>query len=253
MIPVFYRLVTEYVHYFLLPLYAKVTVKGVENLPRKGPVIIVSNHLNDADPGVLATRSPRRRVYMTKVELFRVPVLKTFLKWYGAFPVRRGEADLSALRRSNETLKAGLALVLFPEGTRSAGDARLGKAWPGAALIALRNRVPMVPAAITGTQYMALPGMFLRPFRRYDVTLTFGEPFFLPQPARVDTAAAEAGTAVIMEKIAALLPAGYRGYYGEKADDKETLAAPPAPGTCRWRYCGPPRWAFASAYAGRSR
>src|SRR2546422_9537503 len=108
LVAVFYWLVTHFVHYFLLPLYARIEVAGMENMPRSGPLILASNHLNDVDPGILSTRIPRRLVYMTKVELFRVPVLSQFLRSYGAFPVRRHEADLSALRRSNETLKRGL-------------------------------------------------------------------------------------------------------------------------------------------------
>jgi 1-acyl-sn-glycerol-3-phosphate acyltransferase len=152
---------------------------------------------------------------MTKAELFKVPVLKQFLLAYGAFPVRRGEADLSALRRSNETLKAGLALVVFPEGTRAGTRASLGQAWPGAALIALRNDVPILPCAITGSQDMAVPGMFLRVFQRRRITLTIGEPFRLEAVPRVNAESAAAGTDTIMRRIAALLPESYRGYYGE--------------------------------------
>jgi 1-acyl-sn-glycerol-3-phosphate acyltransferase len=212
--PIFYWLVGHFVHYFLLPVYARLEVMGLENMPRTGPLIVASNHLNDVDPGILATRIPRRLVFMTKDELFHVPGLAQFLRMYGAFPVRRNEADLSALRRSSETLKQGLALVLFPEGTRSGIQASLGEARPGAALLAMRNHVPIIPVAITGSQDLAMPAMFLRPFRRRRVTLTIGKPFQLDEPARVNTAAAQAGIEVIMARIAALLPPDYRGYYG---------------------------------------
>jgi 1-acyl-sn-glycerol-3-phosphate acyltransferase len=160
-------------------------------VPPEG-LLVVSNHLNDADPGILSTRFPRRLVFMTKVELFRIPGLAQFLRSYGAFPVRRGEADLSSLRRSNETLKAGLALVLFPEGTRAAERASLGKAWPGAGLVALRNQVTILPVAITGSQDMGMPGLFLRVFRRRRITLTIGR-FFRLSPARINTRGPEAG------------------------------------------------------------
>jgi 1-acyl-sn-glycerol-3-phosphate acyltransferase len=210
----FYWLVTHAVRIVLMPVYTKVAVSGVENVPRQGPLIIASNHLNDADPGILSTRIPRRLVFMTKIELFKIPGLAQFLRLYGAFPVRRGEADLSALRHANQALKDNLALVLFPEGTRSGNEARLGKAWPGAAMIALRNRVPIVPAAITGSQDMAMPVLFLRPFSRRKITLTIGEPFFLPEVRRVNSESVDLGTRLIMEKIAALLPEDYRGYYG---------------------------------------
>ena len=222
----FYWLVTHIVRWFVMPLYATIEVRGVEKVPRTGPLLVASNHLNDADPGVLATRFPRRLVFMTKSELFRVPVLAQFLRLYGAFPVRRGEADLSSLRHSNETLRAGLALVVFPEGTRSATRASLGQAWPGAGLIALRNNVPIVPCAITGSQDMGMPMMFLRILRRRRITLTIGAPFELPPVQRVNTEASTAGAELIMRRIAELLPEGYRGYYGDRLPGE----APPVAG-----------------------
>jgi 1-acyl-sn-glycerol-3-phosphate acyltransferase len=220
MTALFYWFITITVRYIVLPLYASLEVKGAENVPRKGPLIVASNHLNDADPGVLSTRIPRRLVFMTKDELFHVPGLAQFLRAYGAFPIRRHEVDISAIRRSNETLKHGLALLLFPEGTRSAKDARLGKAWPGTAMIALRNGVPILPVAITGSQEMALPGLFLGFFKRKRITLTIGKPFFLAVPERVNSESAAIGTRLIMEEIAALLPESYRGYYGEQTLDR---------------------------------
>ncbi len=212
----------------LLPPYCRIEVRGLENLPRTGPLIIASNHLNDADPGILCTRLPRQLVFMTKVELFHVPVLGQFLRAYGAFPVRRNEADLSALRRANETLKQGLALCIFPEGTRAGASARLKQGWPGAGLLALRSDAPVVPVAIAGSQYMGVPKMFLRPFRRYHVTLTIGEPFRLPRPERIDAEAAREGSRLIMERIAALLPEQYRGYYGGTEDGGSGQVEPPA-------------------------
>ena len=226
----FYWFITIAVRYFVLPLYASIEVKGVENVPRKGPLIVASNHLNDADPGILSTRIPRRVVFMTKDELFHVPGLAQFLRLYGAFPIRCHEVDLSAIRRSNETLKRGLALGLFPEGTRSAEEARLGRAWPGAALIALRNGVPILPVAITGSQSMALPWLFLGFFPRKRITITIGKPFFLATPPRINNEATATGTRTIMREIAALLPEKYRGYYGdEAADGPELPTAMPNP------------------------
>lgn len=213
----FYWFVTHFVRWLLGPLYFHLETRGLENVPRVGPLLVACNHLNDADPGVLATAFPRRLVFMTKVELFKVPLLAQFMHAYGAFPVRRGEADLSALRRSNETLREGLALVLFPEGTRSGNRASLGQAWAGAGLLALRNDVVVLPCAITGSQDMTMPLMFLRVLRRRQVTLTIGEPFRLPQPARVNSEASREATETIMRRIAALLPVEYRGYYGEVA------------------------------------
>ena len=79
-----------------------------------GPLIIASNHLNDVDPGILCTRIRRPIVFMAKIELFRVPGLAQFLRAFGAFPVKRGEADLSALRNANVALREGHGGVHLP-------------------------------------------------------------------------------------------------------------------------------------------
>jgi 1-acyl-sn-glycerol-3-phosphate acyltransferase len=164
---------------------------------------------------------------MAKIELFRVPVLAQFLRAFGAFPVRRGEADLASLRLANENLKAGRAVCIFPEGTREGATEKLMEAQPGAAIVALRNDVPVLPIAITGSGRLGLPGMFLRLDRRARVTLTVGRPFHLDRPARVNAEAAREGTRQIMERIAALLPPEHRGYYGYVTGGPPEVAAAP--------------------------
>ena len=213
MVPFVYHLATRVTKYLLLPIYGRVRLHGIENMPMTGPIIIASNHLNDVDPGILCTRIDRVLVFMTKIELFKIPVLAQFLRAYGAFPVRRGEADLGALRLASAALAEGKALVIFPEGTREGPAEVLAKAHPGAALLALRHDVPVVPVAIQGSGVFEMPRMFLRVDRRVRVTLTIGEPFVLEKPARLNAEAVEAGTRQIMERIAALLPVGHRGYY----------------------------------------
>jgi 1-acyl-sn-glycerol-3-phosphate acyltransferase len=198
----------------LLPVYTRITVTGIENLPMTGPLVIASNHLNDADPGILCTRIRRPIAFMAKIELFRVPVLAQFLRGFGAFPVKRGEADLSALRNANLALEKGLAVCIFPEGTREGAGEQLAEGWPGAALIALRAGVPVLPVAIHGSGKLGIPKMFLRVHRREQVTLAIGKPFTLPKPERLNASAAQDGIRQVMERIAALLPEANRGYYG---------------------------------------
>jgi 1-acyl-sn-glycerol-3-phosphate acyltransferase len=210
----FYRFANWVCRHLLLPLYCSVRVSGIEKLPRSGPLLLVSNHLNDVDPALIGAFTPRTVVSMAKVELFRVPVVAQFMRVYGAMPVRRNEADLGALRRAIEALDAGLCVCIFPEGRRSGQRAALGEAWPGAGLLALRSGAPIVPLAITGSQRMGLPWLIVRPFPRQHITMSFGEPFTLEPPARLSGEAARAGTQRIMTQIAALLPPEYRGYYG---------------------------------------
>jgi 1-acyl-sn-glycerol-3-phosphate acyltransferase len=151
---------------------------------------------------------------MAKIELFKVPLLAQFLRAFGAFSVRRGEADISTLRIANENLKLGRAVCIFPEGTREGAGEQLKEALPGAAIVALRGDVPVLPIAINGSGRMQIPGMFLRLDRRLKVTLTIGEPFRLERPARLNAESAAEGTREIMERLAALLPPENRGYYG---------------------------------------
>jgi 1-acyl-sn-glycerol-3-phosphate acyltransferase len=200
--------------YFLLPLYSHIEVRGLENVPPDGPLVIASNHLNDADPGIICTRIRRPIAFMAKIELFRIPLLAQFLRAFGSFPVRRGEADISTLRIANENLKQGRAVCIFPEGTREGATEKLTEALPGAAIVAMRNDVPILPIAINGSGRLQIPGMFLRVDRRLKVTLTIGQPFHLDKPARLNAESAREGTRQIMEHIAALLPPENRGYYG---------------------------------------
>ena len=190
----------------------KRNVIGLENVPKKGALILVSNHLNVGDPPLLTYITPRRVAWMTKQELFDIPVFGILYHLFGCIPVRRFEADLRALRRSQEALRRGLVLGMFPEGTRGP-EKRLGRGEPGTALIALRTNAPILPVAVWGTENMKLPRDF---FRRTSINVAYGEPFHLPKPARITKQAVAEGTETIMRKIAELLPERYRGIYAGK-------------------------------------
>ena len=193
-------------------LFTRLQVKGRENVPRKGAVLIVSNHLNFNDPPLLGTFLGRRVAFMAKEELFRFPPLGFFLSILGAFPVRRGRLDRKVIRQSAQVLAEGWALVMFPEATRSP-NARLQRAMPGSALIASRQTVPILPVGIYGTE--RLKGLWL--WRRPRVTLNIGPTFTLPKTGgRLTKEELAEHTELIMRRIAALLPPQYRGVYGEK-------------------------------------
>ncbi len=200
-------------------LVIKRDIKGREGIPRKGALILASNHLNLGDPSLLTAVMPRRIVWMTKQELFDIPVFGVLYHLFGCIPVRRFHADLRALRQSQEALRRGLLLGMFPEGTRS-GESGLGRGEPGTALIALRTNTPIMPVAIWGTEDIKLPRDF---FRRTEVHIIFGEPFYLPRPQRLTKEAVEEGTDLIMSRIAELLPQRYRGrYVGREPQALET-------------------------------
>ncbi len=184
-------------------------IKGRERIPRNGALILASNHVNVADGPIITGVSPRRIVWMVKQELFDIPVFGILYHLFGCIPVRRFQADLRALRRSQEALQRGLVLGMFPEGTRG-GEAGLGRGEPGSALLAMRTNTPVMPVAIWDTEGIKLPREF---FRRTTVHIVFGEPFYLPRPKRLTKEAVEEGAETIMRRIAALLPERYRGMY----------------------------------------
>jgi 1-acyl-sn-glycerol-3-phosphate acyltransferase len=188
-------------------------VCGLENVPKTGPLLVVSNHLSNADPPLLGICLERPAIFMAKQELFRPPLFGYVLKRVGGFPVKRGRTNLEAVRAAYRLLGAGNALVIFPEGSRSRTGG-LQVAFRGAAQIAVRARVPVLPVAISGTEVLGrLSGWLGRP----KVTINFGCPFYLPHAnGRLSHEELNSLTNEIMSSIAGLLPVTYRGEYGHK-------------------------------------
>ena len=166
----------------LLIAFTRYRVEGRQHIPREGAFILAANHLSYTDPPTLAASARRHVIFMTKQEILRMPVLGLVARLYGSFGIRRGEADLSALRKAQGALNSSAVLGMFPEGTR-ARRRGLGRPHPGVALLALRTNALIVPAAIWGTQQI-LPRLPLVPFLRPRVTVRFGEPFRLPPVSR---------------------------------------------------------------------
>lgn len=154
-------------------------VRGTERVPKDGPVLLVSNHSSYLDPVCLGVVSPRRVVFMAKSELFDNKVLGYLLDGVDCFPVRRGEADRHAFKKTLDMLADNRVVCIFPEGTRSK-DGSLGEAEPGAALFAIKTGCPVVPVYVEGTRTVLGPGTGLH---RGRVTATFGEPFRIERSA----------------------------------------------------------------------
>ena len=208
----------------------KFEVVGREHVPMEGPLILASNHLNNADPPMVALAVPRHPTFMAKQEMIKWPIVGPAFRMFGAFPVRRGEADLSALRAATEIVNSGAMLVMFPEGTRSRTGG-LTKGHAGTALIALRTGAPVLPVAITGSEGLTWPWIFLRPLSVKHIKVTIGETFRLPPVERVNSEAAGEATGVIMRHIAALLPEQYRGVYSGEPQTGEEQAGTPVDAT----------------------
>lgn len=215
----------------LVNLNLRLDIRGLENIPRSGPLILASNHISVADPPVLIVKTPRRIAWMAKKELFDIPIFGLAYSLYGCVPVRRKEADLTAIRMSQAALDKGLVLGMFPEGTRSRTPGLI-RAEPGTALIALRTGAPVLPVAIWGTDRASLPRSFFHWLTRDrpHVRVVYGKPFQLGQPKRIRRADIESGTEIIMRRIAELLPPTYQGVYAGLADG-EAQGVPSLPGS----------------------
>ncbi|HEY91958.1 MAG TPA: 1-acyl-sn-glycerol-3-phosphate acyltransferase [Dehalococcoidia bacterium] len=194
----------------LLFLFSRWEVKGKENVPRSGPVIVVANHMTMVDPPMLSVSLGRYAQIMAKEELFRTRFTNYIMSGLGAFPVHRGRLDRQALRIAEKALSDGGVLMIFPEGQRSRSG-KLQKASAGATLIALRNGVPILPVGITGTERVSgIRSVLHRP----RLTVNIGKPFHLPIAKGKEDRVAR--TDYLMKHIAEVLPEEYRGIYGSR-------------------------------------
>ncbi len=194
----------------LTNLCLRLEVEGAEYLADKGPLIIAINHLGDADAAVLLSSLPAPPDAIGKIELYDLPVLGRLLDWYGIIWLHRGLPDKRALRAALDGLREGRIILIAPEGRYTlVGGLEEGRG--GAAFLAYKAGVPVLPVVMTGTENPHVYGN-LRRRRRADVTLRIGKPFKLVNHADRQSAMRE-GTQQIMKALADLLPPEYRGAY----------------------------------------
>jgi 1-acyl-sn-glycerol-3-phosphate acyltransferase len=147
-----------------------VEVRGVENVPQRGAVILAINHRSNFDPPLMGGFSPREVHFFAKEELFRNPFLSRFIRYLNAFPVRRGQFDRESLSHSVHVLKHGQTLVFFPEGTRAPADgflkAKLGLGW-----VVHLSGADIVPVYIHGSVAARL-----KRTGRPQISIIFGQP-----------------------------------------------------------------------------
>lgn len=208
--------------WFVLPgLRAGIRMKvfGLDNVPRRGGALIISNHLGWFDPVLLVAASPRPILWMAKAEFIKYPILRWFAFQAGVFPVRRGQADRQALRHAQGLLDDGMLVGMFPEGTRSKTGG-LKEPFGGASLVALRSNAPIIPCALVGTEGLPLSGSKPVQQRRYPkVAVIFGEPFTLEHVAADGTKhSLDDLTDAMMIEVARMLPEQYRGIYADRCD-----------------------------------
>jgi 1-acyl-sn-glycerol-3-phosphate acyltransferase len=193
-------------------------VKGRENIPLTGPLILITNHVNLFDPFFLIFSSPRWINFMAKEELFRSPFLRPWLRWAGSVPIRRGGNIIDKqkmLKSARYALENRLILGMFPEGGRNR-DGKLSKGKPGSAVIASKINVPLLPVGIAGTDKIkGISWLWKRP----SIAINIGKPFKLPPTnSQMSRSQMQLLTAQLMKEIAALLPTEYQGAYKKHED-----------------------------------
>jgi 1-acyl-sn-glycerol-3-phosphate acyltransferase len=193
---------------------------------------MVSNHINFLEMPVLYTRlMPRPISVLAKAETWDNPAIGWLFDTLGgsdAIPVRRGEADMEALRQALAALAAGQILCLAPEGTRS-GHGRLQRGQPGVVMLALHSGAPILPLVYFGGERFRHN---LKRLRRTDFHIRVGQPFYLEAGGRRVTREMRQQMAdEIMCQMAALLPAEYRGVYADLGAATETYLRFPAGST----------------------
>lgn len=191
-------------------LFMDATVTGMDQFPRKGPAVVVMNHLGDADAVLLSASVPVLVDGMGKIELNDHWLVGPVFRAYGIIWVHRGRPDRKAVRAALDGLAEGRMIVLAPEGRQSViGGLEEGN--EGAAFLALKSGAPIVPVAMTGTENDHIFSHMKR-LKRAKVTLAVGKPFYLQEQADRQAMLRE-GTRQIMESLASLLPESYRGNY----------------------------------------
>lgn len=157
-------------------------IYGTEHVPKTGSVIVACNHASDFDPPIASNCVGRPVAFMAKEELFRVPILSSAIKLYGAYPVKRGAGDRAAIRAAMASLANGWATGIFLQGTRTP-DGRITDPKLGAALISAKTQAPILPVSLWGTHAILPKGT---KFPRFEpVTIRIGE-LIPPPPTKSD-------------------------------------------------------------------
>jgi 1-acyl-sn-glycerol-3-phosphate acyltransferase len=174
----------------IVRLLAPLRVYGTERVPRHGPFVLCCNHFSWLDPWVIGAASPRNMRFVAKQEAHDTPVMGWFIRLFGTAAIRRGESDREAVRVMREIVRRGDVLGMFPEGTRQKREP--GPVLPGAAMIAVQEQLPVVCAAIEGSQHWRF-GNF------HEISIGFGEPFSLADLPRSSKGYREGAAAIQAE------------------------------------------------------
>ncbi len=192
-------------------ILCRLDASELERVPAQGPLILYTNHTGSLEVPLLMARLRKRPITgLAKIETWNNPAMAWLFTLWGAIPVRRGEADMLAMRQSLEALEKGWIVTVAPEGTRSR-DGRLRRAHPGLVSLALRSGAPLMPLAHWGGEHLDAN---LKRLKRTDFHIRVGEPFRLKiGEEQVTREKRQALADEAMHRLARLMPEPYRGCY----------------------------------------
>jgi 1-acyl-sn-glycerol-3-phosphate acyltransferase len=194
-----YRLVKWSIVKPLFYSYFQGVVYGREKVPRQGSLIVVSNHASVFDPPLLASGIRRPVSFMAKQELFQMPLFKQLITTLGAYPVNRQGNDRTAIRNAIKSMDNGWVAGIFLDGTRSK-NGKISNPKLGAALIAAKAKVPLLPLSLWGTEKILDPKMLMP--QSAPITIRIGD--LIPPPSSVKKEQLEAVTLKCAEAINSL-------------------------------------------------
>lgn len=196
-----------------LSLLCRVDAPDLNKVPARGPLIVISNHTGSLEvPILFAWLQPRPVTGWAKIETWDNPFMAWLFDLWGAVPVRRGEADMSALRAALDKLQQGYIFGVAPEGTRNK-TGKLLRAHPGTVTLAFRSNAPILPIAHWGGEKF-LPN--LKRLRRTTFSMRVGRPFTIDANGeRITREQRQQVVDEMMYQLAALLPEEYRGEYSD--------------------------------------
>jgi len=194
-------------------ILCRIDAPELQKVPKQGPLIIYSNHTGQVEVPLMFTHlQPRPITGIAKVETWDGWFLRFIFNLWEAIPIRRGEADMVAMRKSLEALEKGMILAIAPEGTRNKTGVLI-KAYPGVITLALRSEAPLLPIAHWGGENFLSN---LKRLKRTDFHIRVGEPFKLdPGEGRVTREKRQQMVDEMMYRLAALMPEYYRGAYSD--------------------------------------
>lgn len=185
--------VLKYLARVILVALRRWEVRGRDNLPASGGIVLVANHVSNWDPVVIICAFKRKVHFMAKSVLFKIPAVGYVVKSSGAFAVQQGKSNRQAIRTAIKLLEEGQVVGVFPEGTRSHTGEML-KPHLGAAMLAFKAGVPLLPIAVSGTR-----GVFGK------IKVNVGSPVICHSAGKAGKEDLEKASDTIMEQVAALL------------------------------------------------